>query len=176
MLGCGGVGQSVVQGARLAGATRIFAVDPVEWKRDVALSLGATDAVDPAAVDPREVVLAGTGGRGVDHAFKATGLPAVTSQALTLARRGGAVIMLGMPAFDATLQIPALPLFAEGKRVLAGKYGDAQVRRDVQRLIDLAEAGRIDLAAMVSRRIALAEVNEALRALTQGEVIRSVIV
>jgi S-(hydroxymethyl)glutathione dehydrogenase/alcohol dehydrogenase len=176
VLGCGGVGQAVVQGAKLAGAARIIAVDPVAWKRDVALALGATDALDPSTVDVREAVLASTGGRGVDHAFEAAGLPAVTQQALALARRGGAVIMLGMPAFDAVLQLPALPLFAEGKRVVAGKYGDAQVRRDVQRLIDLAEAGRIDLAAMVTRRVGLADVNEALRAMTAGEVIRSVIV
>ncbi|WP_213455595.1 Zn-dependent alcohol dehydrogenase [Rhizomonospora bruguierae] len=176
VLGCGGVGQAVVQGAKLAGAARIVAVDPVGWKRDIALSLGATDAVDPTTTDVREAVLAGTGGRGVDHAFEATGLPAVTRQALTVARRGGAVIMLGMPAFDAVLEIPALPLFAEGKRVVAGKYGDAQVRRDVQRLIELAEAGRIDLASMVTRRVGLADVNEALRAMTGGEVIRSVIV
>jgi S-(hydroxymethyl)glutathione dehydrogenase/alcohol dehydrogenase len=176
VLGCGGVWQAVVQGAKLAGAARIIAVDPVAWKRDVALALGATDALDPSTVDVHEAVLASTGGRGVDHAFEAAGLPAVTQQALALARRGGAVIMLGMPAFDAVLQIPALPLFAEGKRVLAGKYGDGQVRRDVQRLIDLAEAGRIDLAAMVTRRVGLADVNEALRAMTAGEVIRSVIV
>ncbi|MBX6723510.1 MAG: Zn-dependent alcohol dehydrogenase, partial [Dactylosporangium sp.] len=176
VLGCGGVGQAVVQGAALAGAARIVAVDPVAWKRDLALSLGATDAVDPTTADVREAVLAITSGRGVDHAFEATGLPAVTQQALTLARRGGAVIMLGMPAFDATLDVPALPLFAEGKRIVAGKYGDAQVRRDVQRLIDLAEAGRIDLAAMVTRRVGLDDVNRALRAMTGGEVIRTVVV
>ncbi|WBB80321.1 Zn-dependent alcohol dehydrogenase [Micromonospora sp. WMMD882] len=176
VLGCGGVGQAVVQGARLAGAARVVAVDPVGWKREVALSLGATDALDPTTDDVRGAVLAATGGRGVDHAFEAAGLPAVTQQALTLTRRGGAVIMLGMPAFDATLQIPALPLFAEGKRVVAGKFGDAQVRRDVQRLIDLAETGRLDLAALVTRRVGLADVNEALRAMAGGEVIRSVIV
>lgn len=176
VLGCGGVGQAVVQGAALAGAARIVAIDPVPWKREVALSLGATDAVDPTGADPRDAVLAVTGGRGVDHAFEAAGLPAVTRQALTLARRGGAVIMLGMPAFDAVLDFPALPFFAEGKRVVAGKYGGAQVRRDVQRLIDLAEAGRIDLAAMVTRRVGLADINDALRAMTAGEVIRSVVV
>jgi S-(hydroxymethyl)glutathione dehydrogenase / alcohol dehydrogenase len=176
VVGCGGVGQAVVQGAALAGAARIVAVDPVPWKREVALSLGATDAVDPTGTDVREAVLVRTGGRGVDHAFEATGLPAVTRQALTLARRGGAVVMLGMPAFDAVLEVPALPFFSEGKRVLAAKYGDAQVRRDIQRIADLAEAGRIDLGAMVTRRFGLDDVNAALRAMTDGEVIRGVIV
>jgi S-(hydroxymethyl)glutathione dehydrogenase / alcohol dehydrogenase len=176
VLGCGGVGQAVVQGAALAGAAQVVAVDPVAWKREMALSLGATEAVDPATTDLREAVLAGTGGHGVDHAFEATGVPAVTRQALTLTRRGGSVIMLGMPAFDAVLEVPALPFFADGKRILAAKYGDAQVRRDIPRLIDLAGAGRIDLAAMVTRRVGLDDVNQALRAMTGGEVIRSVIV
>lgn len=175
VLGCGGVGQAVVQGAALAGAARIVAVDPVEWKRELALSLGATDEVDATTEDARELVLGHTGGRGVDHTFEATGLPAVVRQALTLTRRGGTVVTLGMPAFDAALEIPALSFFAEGKRVVAGKYGGAQVRTDVQRLIDLTEAGRLDLTALVTRKIALADVNEALRAMTAGEVIRSVI-
>jgi len=160
----------------LAGAARVIAVDPVAWKRDVALTLGATDHVDPAAEDVREAVLALTGGRGVDHAFEATGIPTVVLQALALTRRGGAVLVLGMPRFDSEFAIPALPFFATGKRVVASKYGDAQVRTDIPTIVGLAESGRLDLAALVTRRVALDDVNEALRAMTDGAVIRSVIV
>lgn len=174
--GCGGVGQAVIQGAVIAGAVRIIAIDPVPLKREVALSLGATDAIDPAAGEPLEQVRSLTGGRGADHAFEATGSPEVTRQAFGMTRRGGTTIMLGMPRFDAELRLPAMGLFTDGKRVLAGKYGNAQVRRAFQLLIDLAEAGRLNLAALVSRRIALDEVNDALRAMQDGEVIRSVIV
>lgn len=173
--GCGGVGQAVIQGAVLAGAVRIIAIDPVPLKREVALSLGATDVIDPAAADPLDQVRALTGGRGADYAFEAAGSPEVTRQAFGLTRRGGTTVVLGMPRFDAELSLPAMGLFADGKRVLAGKYGDAQVRRAFQMLVDLAEAGRLNLAALVSRRIALDEVNDALRAMQDGEVIRSVI-
>ena len=176
VVGCGGVGQSVVQGAVIAGASRVVAVDPVAFKREVALGLGATDAVDPTSEDVAEVLAALTGGVGVDHVFEATGNVAVTREAFGYARRGGALIMLGMPAFDAELTLPANPLFAQGKRVLASKYGDAQVRRDFQRMIALAEAGRLDLAAMVSRRVGLDEIDDAFRAMRDGEVIRSVLV
>lgn len=176
VVGCGGVGQAVIQGAVIAGAVRIIAVDPVALKRNTALVLGATDVVDPAVVDPLDAVAALTSGLGVDYAFEATGHPHVTRQAFMMTRRGGAVIMLGMPRFDAELRLPALPLFAEGKRVFGSKYGDAQVRRAFQMLIDLTEAGRLNLEALVSRRIALHEVNDALRAIQDGEVIRSVIV
>ena len=176
VIGCGGVGQAVVQGAALAAAGRVIAVDPVAWKRDVALRLGATHVVDPATEDVREAVLALTDGRGVDHAFEVTGSPTVVSEALDLTRRGGEVLVLGMPRFDSEISIPALPFFATGKRVVVSKYGDAQVRTDIPTIVGLAESGRLDLAALVTRRVSLDDVNEALRAMTDGEVIRSVIV
>lgn len=176
VVGCGGVGQSVVQGAAIAGAARIVAVDPVGLKRQVALGLGATDVVDPTTEDVADVLLGLTRGVGVDHVFEATGDVGVTREAFGYARRGGALIMLGMPAFDAELALPANPFFAQGKRVVASKYGDAQVRRDFPRMIALAEAGRLDLAAMVSRRVGLDEIDDAFRAMRDGEVIRSVLV
>jgi Zn-dependent alcohol dehydrogenase len=92
-----------------------------------------------------------------------------------LVRRGGTLVILGMPRFDAELTLPANPLFATGRRVLASKFGDAQVRRDFQRLIDLTETGRLDLKNMVSRRVTLPEINDAVQAMREGKVIRSVI-
>src|SRR6266508_6622860 len=176
VIGCGGVGQSVIQGARIAGASRIFAVDPVKMKRKTAEQLGATDLVDPAKGDPVAQVQEGTGGRGADYSFEVIGLPETIIQADNTARRGGTVVIVGMPRIDATVTFPALQLFFEEKRVLGCLYGSAQVRRDFSRLVGLVETGRLDIGAMVSRRIQLDEVNDAFRAMEAGEVIRSVIV
>jgi S-(hydroxymethyl)glutathione dehydrogenase/alcohol dehydrogenase len=176
VIGCGGVGQSVIQGARIAGAARIFAVDPVELKRKTAEQFGATDLVDPADGDPVAQVQAATGGRGVDYAFEVIGLPETILQAYQAARRGGTVVIVGMPAADATVTFPAISLFADEKRTLGCLYGSAQVRRDFPRLIGLVESGRLDVGSLVSRRIRLEEVDAAFRAMEAGEVIRSVVV
>jgi S-(hydroxymethyl)glutathione dehydrogenase/alcohol dehydrogenase len=175
VLGCGGVGQAVVQGARIAGASRIIAVDPVEMKREQAKKFGATDGVDPTAGDPAAQVKELTGGRGVDYAFEVVGLPETIVTTYNLARRGGTVCIVGMPRMDAMVTLPAFTLFYEEKRILGSKYGSAQVRRDFQRFIDLIETGRLDTTHMVSRKIKLDEVNDAFRAMEAGEVIRSVI-
>jgi S-(hydroxymethyl)glutathione dehydrogenase/alcohol dehydrogenase len=176
VIGCGGVGQAVIQGARIAGAARIFAVDPVELKRKTAEQLGATDLIDPAQGDPVAQVQALTGGRGADYAFEVIGLPETILQAWNTARRGGTVVVVGAPRMDATVTFPAFPLFYDEKRLLGCIYGSAQVKRDFPRFISLTETGRLDLGAMVSRRVKLDEVNEAFRAMQAGEVIRSVIV
>jgi S-(hydroxymethyl)glutathione dehydrogenase/alcohol dehydrogenase len=176
VIGCGGVGQSVIQGARIAGASRIFAVDPVDMKRKMAEQFGATDLIDPANGDPVEQVKAATGGRGSDYAFEVIGLPETILQAYNTARRGGTVVVVGMPRFDATVTFPAFQLFSDEKRTLGCMYGSAQVRRDFPRLVSLVETGRLDIDSMVSRRIGLGEIDEAFRAMQAGEVIRSVIV
>jgi S-(hydroxymethyl)glutathione dehydrogenase/alcohol dehydrogenase len=176
VIGCGGVGQSVIQGARIAGASRIFAVDPVELKRKTAEQLGATDLIDPGQGDPIDQVKAATGGRGADYAFEVIGLPETILQAYNTARRGGTVVIVGMPRIEATVTFSAIQLFFEEKKMLGCLYGSAQVRRDFPRLVDLVETGRLDIGSMVSRRIKLDEVNDAFRAMEAGEVIRSVIV
>jgi S-(hydroxymethyl)glutathione dehydrogenase/alcohol dehydrogenase len=176
VIGCGGVGQSVIQGARIAGAGRIIAVDPVELKRKTAEQLGATDLVDPSAGDPVERVKAVTGGRGADYAFEVIGLPDTVAQAYASARRGGTVVIVGMPRMDAQVTLSAWSLFYDEKRTLGCYYGSAQVRRDFPRFVELVETGRLDIGSMVSRRIKLDDVNDAFRAMEAGEVIRSVIV
>ncbi|MEX1009088.1 MAG: Zn-dependent alcohol dehydrogenase [Acidimicrobiia bacterium] len=176
IIGCGGVGQSVLQGARIAGASRIFAVDPVELKRKTAEQLGATDLIDPADGDPVQQVKELTEGRGADYAFEVIGLPETIQQAYATARRGGTAVVVGMSAFDATVTLSAMELFYGSKALLGCMYGGAQVRRDFPRLVGLVETGRLDIGAMVSRRIALDEINDAFRAMEAGEVIRSVIV
>jgi S-(hydroxymethyl)glutathione dehydrogenase/alcohol dehydrogenase len=170
-----GVGQAVIQGARIAGAARIFAIDPVELKRKTAEQLGATDLIDPAQGDPIAQVQELTGGRGSDYAFEVIGLPDTILQAFNTARRGGTVVIVGAPRMDATVTFPAFPLFYDEKKLLGCIYGSAQVKRDFPRFIALTETGRLDLGSMVSRRVGLDEVNEAFRAMQAGEVIRSVI-
>jgi S-(hydroxymethyl)glutathione dehydrogenase/alcohol dehydrogenase len=176
VFGCGGVGQSAIQGARIAGAARIIAVDPVALKRDTALALGATDALDPTTGDVAERIRELTHGRGVDYAFEVAGLEATLAPAHASLRNGGALVLVGVQSPATAFPWTPLEMFARETRVLGCMYGSTQMRRDVLRLVELAETGRLDIAALVSRRITLDEVNDALQAIERGEVIRSVIV
>src|SRR5439155_1244601 len=171
VLGCGGVGQAVIQGARIAGAGRIIAIDPQELKRRTAKQLGATDTIDPSKGDPVEQVKALTGGRGADYAFEVIGLPETILTTYTLARRGGEVIIVGMARFDAQFTLPAFGIFYEEKIVKGCKYGSAQVRRDFPRFVELIETRRLDTSAMVSKTIKLESVNDAFRAMDAGDVV-----
>src|SRR3954471_17088161 len=174
--GLGGVGQSVIQGARIAGAATIVAIDPVAMKRAAAIGLGATHAIDPTAGGAQEQVAALTGGRGVDYAFEASGHPAAAEQSYTLVRRGGTLVLVGLQPPDATPPWGMREQLLSGKRVLGSLYGGAQVRRDFPRLVRLVEAGLLDLGSMVTRRLTLDQVNEGLDLIESGEVIRSVLV
>ncbi|HEY8217188.1 MAG TPA: Zn-dependent alcohol dehydrogenase [Acidimicrobiia bacterium] len=174
VIGCGGVGQAVIQGARIAGASRIVAVDPVALKRDMALKLGATDAVDPGDGDVPSQIMGLTSGRGGDYVFEVIGNTDLITQAFLCTRAGGATIAVGVPRSDSMITIPSFPLILQEKRLLGTVYGSSQVRRDFPRLIGLVETGRLDLGGMVSRTLTLDEVNEGLRAMQDGEVIRSV--
>jgi S-(hydroxymethyl)glutathione dehydrogenase/alcohol dehydrogenase len=175
VIGCGGVGQAVIQGARIAGASRIIAVDPVEMKRKEAGRSGATDFVDPNEGDAVAQVQQLTSGRGVDYSFEVIGLPETTLQAFNMIRKGGTAVMVGMTRAEATVTLSTFDLFFNEKTLKGCKYGSGQVRRDFQRFADLIETGRLDTGSMVSRTIKLDEVNEAFRAMEAGEVIRSVI-
>jgi len=175
VIGCGGVGQAVIQGARIAGAARIIAIDPVALKRDSALKLGATDVVDPTDADPIATVREMSGGRGADYAFEVIGTAATIRQAIDTARPGGTAVMVGIPKLSSDIPIPAMSILEE-KTILGCVYGSARVRRDFPRLISLVEQGKLDVGSMVSRTMHLHEVNEAMRAMQDGEVIRSVIV
>ncbi len=176
VVGCGGVGQSVVQGARIAGAARIIAIDPVELKRSVAAGMGATDTVDPTATDAIEAVRSLTGGRGADYAFEVAGVEATLGQAFELTRRGGTLVLVSVQAPTTPIPWSAFDMFLQEKKVLGCFYGAAELQTDVPRLIALIETGRLDVGSMVSRRLTLDQVNEGLEAMEKGEVIRSVIV
>lgn len=175
IIGCGGVGQSAIQGARIAGAAQIIAVDPVALKRETALRNGATHVVDPAEADTAEQVRALTGGRGVDYAIEVVGLPGTVLDAYHSARRGGTVATVGIPAPDATIQLPATDFFRAEKRVVGSYYGSTQVKADFQRFADLIAAGRFDAAGMITHRYRLDQLQDAFDDLESGAVIRGVI-
>lgn len=176
VIGCGGVGQSVVQGARIAGAAVIVAVDPAAPRREAALAVGATHAFDPAATDVVGEVRALTGGRGADFTFEVVGRSELVVQAIDMARRGGTVTMVGMPPMEDVLSLPLFPTVFSAKRLVGSVVGDAQILRDFPRFIALAESGRLDLGAMVSRRIGLDEINDGLAALEHVKGVRTVVV
>lgn len=176
VLGCGGVGLAAVQGARIAAADRIIAVDPVASKRQAALDQGATEAIDPTAVDVAASISETTDGRGVDHVFEVTGIEGQVQLAIALLRKGGSAVLIGLPRAGTTTDIPWFQMVGTGKQVLGSVFGSARVRRDIPMLVGLAERGILDLDGMVSRRIALSQVNEAFEAMATGEVVRSVIV
>ncbi len=175
VIGCGGVGQSAIQGARIAGASLIVAVDPAPSRRQSSLGVGATHAVDPAAADPVEYVRSLTGGRGVDYSFEVVGRVELMLQAYEMARRAGTVTFVGMPPVDGVLELPAFKYVFSGKRIVGSVVGDAQIRRDFPRFIGLAESGRLDLGSMVSNRIGLDDINDGLAALTDADGVRTVV-
>jgi len=174
VFGCGGVGLSIVQGADLAGAATVIAVDRFDSKLEMASRMGATHTVSSERSDPVEAVRAITGGRGVDHAFEAVGLPVLVRQAVeTLAIRGTCTIV-GVPADGAVLEIPFAAIRPEC-RVQTCRMGSNRFRIDIPRYLELYRRGRLRLDEMVTRRGRLEDVNEAFRAMQAGEVARTVL-
>jgi S-(hydroxymethyl)glutathione dehydrogenase/alcohol dehydrogenase len=175
VIGCGGVGTSAIQGARVAGAARIIAIDPLEMKRQSALHFGATDVVDPTAGDAVEEVKALTGGRGVDYAFEAVGTEKLQTDALEMTRRGGTTVLVGI-AGGGTFTLPTMRMCMEDRTIKGSYYGSARVLRDFPRFIELIESGRVDVGGMVTKHFSLEEVNRAIDAMRNGEVVRGVLV
>jgi Zn-dependent alcohol dehydrogenase len=174
VIGCGGVGLNVIQGARIAGAADIIAVDMLPSKLEMAEQFGATTLVNANETDP--VMAAMANGRGADVAFEVIGLGATMEQAINMVRSGGEVILVGVPRMDVFLNLnAALTFLYMAKTVKGCWYGSADVRRDVPKYLDLYRAGDLKLDELISRRIDLSEVNEAFAAMTAGEVARSVI-
>jgi len=174
VIGCGGVGVSVIQGARLSGAAQIVAVDPVVDKHETAKHFGATHAVTPDGLAELNASL--TGSQGWDYTFDVVGRPPTIRSAWDNARRGGTVVVVGAGRADSMVEFSAQELFLHDKRLLGSFYGGADVRRDYPRLLALWQAGRLDLEGMISRRITLEEINDGLRALRDGaNVIRQIV-
>ncbi|HVC15491.1 MAG TPA: Zn-dependent alcohol dehydrogenase [Acidimicrobiales bacterium] len=173
VFGCGGVGISAIQGARLCGAAEIVAVDTVARKLDDARRFGATGAVAPDDLPAALVEV--TGGEGFDYAFECIGTAPTFRAAWDATRRGGTTVIVGAGRGDATLSLNGFELFFSEKALLGSYYGSADVRTEFHRLIRLWRAGRLDLDGMVSARLELSQINDGLGALKRGEVIRQVV-
>jgi len=177
VFGCGGVGLNVIQGAALCSAGRIIAVDLVASKLELAKRFGATDVVNGKEVSDVPLAIKElTGGLGADYAFDVIGSAAVVSQCFAAIKRGGKIVAVGVPPFGQDLTVPGLQFVLEEKSLLGSLYGSGTLRRDMPRLIDLYQRGRIKLDELISKRIKLADVNDAFEAMEKGEVARSVIV
>ena len=174
VIGAGGIGLAAVNAAKIAGAGKIIAIDPVPEKRALAERLGATHTLDAGDKDVVKRVMALTAG-GVDYAIEAVGRPETAELAWTITRRGGLATILGMIAPGKSVSIPG-PSFLSGKRLQGSLLGSTRFPVDMPRLVDLYLDGRLDLDTMVAERIALGQVNEALEALHKGDTVRSVIV
>ncbi len=174
VIGCGGVGLSIVQAARIAEAATIIAIDPVAEKRQLALELGATHTIDPSCEDVAKQVRAMTM-MGVHYAFEAIGTLATIEQAWALVRPTGRVVVVGMPAVKDEVRLRVGGFFQQ-KSITGSAYGSAVPIRDVPRLIDLYRTGKLKLDAMITSRIPLEGVNDAFEAMARGEGARSVIV
>jgi S-(hydroxymethyl)glutathione dehydrogenase/alcohol dehydrogenase len=174
VIGCGGVGLSAIQGARIAGARAIVAVDTVAAKHETAMRFGATHATAPAGLS--DVAQAVTDGEGFDYAFEAAGSPQAIRSAWSAARRGGMVVVVGAGRMDEVVEFSPFELMFDAKTLIGSLFGSANPKLDYPRLLELWRQGELDLAGMISHRIRLEDVNEALGALGRGDVIRQVII
>jgi Zn-dependent alcohol dehydrogenase len=175
VIGCGGVGMSAILGAVAVGAAPILAVDRDEEKLELALSLGATDAVlwagDPETTAER--VQSATG--GVDYAIEATGRTEAALAAFLSTRPRGAAVLIGIPSADAVLALPAQQIPRSERRVLGSAYGSARPERDFPALLDLYLRGRLPLDRLISARLPLEAVDQAFDALRSAKALRTVL-
>ncbi len=176
VIGCGGVGDAAIMGARLAGAGTIIAIDrdpqKLEWARD----LGATHTVNAAEVDTVEAVQELTGGFGADVVIDAVGRPETWRQAFYARDLAGTVVLVGVPTPEMKLEMPLVDFFSRGGSLKSSWYGDCLPERDFPTLVDLYQQGRLPLERFVSERIKLDEVEDAFHTMHKGAVLRSVVV
>ena len=173
VIGCGGVGLSCINGAAIAGAARIIAIDTVPSKLDLARKFGATDVVNAGDNDPIEAVRELTGG-GVHYSFEAIGLKATTEQSFKMIRRGGTATIIGMIPVGTMIELHG-PEFLQERTIQGSNMGSNRFRVDMPRYVDFYLQGKLHLDDMISGRIQLEDVNDALAALEGGEVARNVI-
>jgi Zn-dependent alcohol dehydrogenase len=174
VIGAGGVGLNVVQGAVIAGCEQIIAVDVRPAPLVLARQFGATDAIE-AAPDVPAAVRDRTAGRGADYVFDTVGSPATLTAAVASARKGGTVVVTGLSRGDALAAFPMFPFVMQDKRLIGSVYGSGQPMRDIPNLISLFRDGRLKLHELVARTYALDGVNDALNALAASDGARGVI-
>jgi len=175
VFGAGGVGLSTILGAKLAGASLVIAVDPLEPRRQAAVDLGADVAIEsgPSAVAEIRRL---TEGRGADYVFEAAGIPSVQEQCLEAARPGGTIVFSGISAMGSATNLPGSVIVRQEKTIMGSYYGTSHAPRDFVRYAEEYAAGRLPLDRLVTRSYALDEINEAYRDMLHGATSRGVIV
>jgi S-(hydroxymethyl)mycothiol dehydrogenase len=176
VFGCGGVGDAAIEGARLAGAHTIIAVDIDDTKLEWAKGFGATHVVNSSREDPVERIRELTDGNGADVVIEAIGLPKTYEQAFYARDLAGTVVLVGVPRPDMTIELPFIEVFGRGGSLKSSWYGDCLPSRDFPMLIDLYLQGKLNLDGFVSETIDLDQVEEAFHKMEAGEVLRSVVV
>jgi Zn-dependent alcohol dehydrogenase len=176
VIGTGGVGLNSVQGARLVGASPIIALDLSAEKRAAALAFGATHAFDPREGDVAARIKEINNGRLADWVFVTVGAKAALDQANGLMKRGGGVVVVGMPASGVMGSYDPGWFASDGQKILGSKMGSARIRIDVPRIVDLYRQGRLKLDELITARYELSEINTAIAAVARGEALRNVIV
>jgi Zn-dependent alcohol dehydrogenase len=168
VIGAGGVGVNVVQGAVLGGASRVIAIDRESAPLKVASSVGATDVIQPTG-KTADAVRALTNGRGADYVFDTVGNPATLTDAITSARKGGTVVLTGLSRLDAQGGVRMYPFVMQEKRLIGSVYGSGNPLDDIARLVNLYRDGRLKLNELTTRTYRLEQVNDALAALGRGD-------
>ena len=174
VVGCGGVGLATINAAKIAGAGRIIAADPIPEKRELAMKLGATDVVDAMDPDAAKQIVELTRG-GVDHAIEAVGRPASANLAVATLRRGGTATILGMMPLNEKVGLAAMDLLS-GKKLQGAIMGANRFPVDLPRLVDFYMRGMLDLDTIIAERIPLSGINEGFEKMKAGHTARSVIV
>ncbi|GLZ41286.1 S-(hydroxymethyl)mycothiol dehydrogenase [Actinokineospora sp. NBRC 105648] len=176
VIGCGGVGDAAIAGARLAGATTIIGVDVDDRKLEWAKGIGATHTVNAKSGDPVAAIQELTGGFGADVVIDAVGRPETWKQAFYARDLAGTVVLVGVPTPELAVELPLIDFFSRGGALKSSWYGDCLPSRDFPYLVDLYQQGRLDLDAFVSETIDLDGVEQAFERMHRGDVLRSVVV
>ncbi len=173
--GLGGIGAAVVQGARIAGASRIVVSDPVAERREAAMHFGATHAIDPMAEEVTARVLDLTGGIGVDYSFEAAGVSALVATCLESTRVGGAAVIVGVDATLASAEFLPASLVTHGKSIIGSLLGHCHPQRDIPKFVEMWRRGQLDLESMISHRFDLADANEGIENVRAANGLRTVL-
>jgi S-(hydroxymethyl)glutathione dehydrogenase / alcohol dehydrogenase len=176
VIGCGGVGLNAIQGAVIAGAARIIALDMIDLKLAAAQDFGATHALHAQREDLRQVIRGLTDGRGADYVFVTVGSTAAVQSGLTLLRRAGSLVIVGMPQAGATAALPVINVASLGLKILGSFMGSSRLSVDVPWLIELYRQKRLKLDELITARYPLEHINEAIEATEKGQALRNVVV
>jgi len=175
VIGCGGVGLNVVQGAKIAECEQIIAVDITASKLEAARKFGATDVVDASSANASSAIRDLTDGVGVDYAFEVIGNLKTQEQSIEMARRGGYAVFVGVAPFGQNIEITPAILTLTGRSIIGSYFGDMVPERDFPKLIDFWREGKLDLEGLISEKGGLEDINGAFEAIEQGSVLRTVI-